>query len=328
MLLCRISWMNAYTGFPDSNFIPVGSNPKRYGYGGECWNFRQHRGRVRGYVRLQSPEPDAVLRRLRARQRATGNGDVTVVWVSTKDTIADACIVGWYRNATVHAEERFRPEGKALSRQLRSKGVARARDATFPYYMSCGEDDAVLLHEANRNFPVPVEAGWMAKASFLFYPDGGQHPDELLASHEDFKARVDEYITSHAETDPANKVLLDEVPEDFGVEGKQRMVTHWARERDGRVANRAKDRFRQKHGRLFCEACRFDFRSVYGKLGDGYVEAHHTRPLSDGIRKTRLRDFMMLCANCHRMAHRLIGQQGPLTRRETKRGLQGASPHA
>ena len=56
---------------------------------------------------------------------------------------------------------------------------------------------------------------------------------------------------------------------------------------------------------LKCEVCGFDFEKVYGKLGAGYIEVHHKKPVSEGERITDLNnDLVMLCANCHRMIHR------------------------
>ncbi|WP_236887482.1 HNH endonuclease [Clostridium argentinense] len=60
------------------------------------------------------------------------------------------------------------------------------------------------------------------------------------------------------------------------------------------------------NGRLFCEACGFDFFEVYGERGKDFIEGHHTKfvsELSDGD-MTRVEDIAMLCSNCHRMIHR------------------------
>jgi len=59
-----------------------------------------------------------------------------------------------------------------------------------------------------------------------------------------------------------------------------------------------------------CEACSFDFKEIYGELGEGYIEAHHLRPISsleeDVVTELSvIEDFRVLCSNCHRMAHRL-----------------------
>lgn len=59
-----------------------------------------------------------------------------------------------------------------------------------------------------------------------------------------------------------------------------------------------------------CEACSFNFEQTYGDLGKEYIEAHHLVPISTlEVGKSRkidmVKDFAVLCANCHRMAHRL-----------------------
>ena len=62
----------------------------------------------------------------------------------------------------------------------------------------------------------------------------------------------------------------------------------------------------RRDGRLSCEACGFDFLEFYGDLGRGFAECHHVVPLAEAafIRKTRLADLAIVCANCHRMLHR------------------------
>ncbi|MDR3446929.1 DUF3578 domain-containing protein [Dyella sp.] len=57
-----------------------------------------------------------------------------------------------------------------------------------------------------------------------------------------------------------------------------------------------------------CEVCGLDFAERYGALGIGYIEAHHLRPVSS-LKGTKaeldpLRDFAVLCSNCHRMVHK------------------------
>ena len=91
-------------------------------------------------------------------------------------------------------------------------------------------------------------------------------------------------------------------------EGKRRLVHHLQAERNPTVVKEAKRVFRQRHnGNLHCEVCSFDFRQTYGdELGEGYIEAHHLRPLAnyDEGEQTKISDLILLCANCHRMVHR------------------------
>lgn len=48
-------------------------------------------------------------------------------------------------------------------------------------------------------------------------------------------------------------------------EGREAFRLHMIRERRPEVVKKAKDRFMKKHGRLYCEACGFDFQQVYGE---------------------------------------------------------------
>ena len=99
------------------------------------------------------------------------------------------------------------------------------------------------------------------------------------------------------------------VPEDPDVaeadEGKLLTRAHLSRERSRSLVRKKKESFRKQHGRVYCEACGFDFAQVYGSRGNDYIECHHTIPVSrlrPGDR-TSLRDLILLCANCHRMIH-------------------------
>lgn len=81
---------------------------------------------------------------------------------------------------------------------------------------------------------------------------------------------------------------------------------HKARERNSQVVALAKDKFKEKHGRLFCQVCGFYFETEYGDIGKDFIEAHHTIPVSEmkDDHKTKVEDIAMLCSNCHRMVHK------------------------
>lgn len=98
-----------------------------------------------------------------------------------------------------------------------------------------------------------------------------------------------------------NADLTGEFPE-----GKIVERTHKARERNSQVISLAKDKFKQVHGRIFCQVCGFDFEKEYGEVGKDFIEAHHTIAVSEMTpdHKTKVEDIAMLCANCHRMVHK------------------------
>jgi len=56
-----------------------------------------------------------------------------------------------------------------------------------------------------------------------------------------------------------------------------------------------------------CMACGFDFEKTYGAYGKGFIEVHHTKPVSELGGMTSVNpetDMAVVCANCHRMLHR------------------------
>jgi len=89
-------------------------------------------------------------------------------------------------------------------------------------------------------------------------------------------------------------------------EGRVVERRHWARERNTQVVALAKSRRLEEQGKLACDCCGFDFHAVYGKTGIGFIEAHHTLPVSEMEEGdvTRVEDLALVCANCHRMLHR------------------------
>lgn len=111
--------------------------------------------------------------------------------------------------------------------------------------------------------------------------------------------------------DEAKIAKLPEAGEYVGEEGGVIMRLHKRYERDGKLVRR-KIAEAVTQGSLKCEVCEFDFEAAYGELGAGYIEVHHLKPVNQLGKggKTRLSDLALLCANCHRMAHR---KREPLT---------------
>jgi 5-methylcytosine-specific restriction protein A len=71
------------------------------------------------------------------------------------------------------------------------------------------------------------------------------------------------------------------------------------------------------HG-CVCKVCGFDFRKVYGELGQGYIHVHHVTPVSQlgpSYIVDPSKDLIPVCPNCHVMLHR---RNPPLTVDELK----------
>ena len=79
------------------------------------------------------------------------------------------------------------------------------------------------------------------------------------------------------------------------VEGGRKEVVLSKAERDPAVRKAA-----LRHYGMTCMACEFTPRV------DSQLDVHHLDPVSEGVRKTRLEDVVVLCANCHRLAHSTV----------------------
>ena len=94
--------------------------------------------------------------------------------------------------------------------------------------------------------------------------------------------------------------------DDFEVkEGKVIFKLHKIRERNRTLVEKKKRQIFNQLGSLSCEVCEFNFESVYGEIGKGFIECHHRVPLADLTSETltTLDDLAVVCANCHRMLH-------------------------
>lgn len=103
---------------------------------------------------------------------------------------------------------------------------------------------------------------------------------------------LDENFPPHQETFP---------------EGRTHEQLHRLRERNHKVVQAVKARELSLRGRLLCQVCGFDLEAVYGRLGHGFIEAHHTIPVSELPSyggETCVEDIALVCCNCHKMLHR------------------------
>ena len=118
--------------------------------------------------------------------------------------------------------------------------------------------------------------------------------------------RVDVTIRAHLGKVVAADVQLEEDDLAEAPEGKILTRAHRVRERNHRLVAKKKAQSVADEGKLDCATCGFDFATTYGEHGEGFIECHHTVPLSslDPGARTRLSDLALVCSNCHRMIHR------------------------
>ena len=100
--------------------------------------------------------------------------------------------------------------------------------------------------------------------------------------------------------------------EDYGkIENRKIVASHIRRERNRTLVSNRKnqDGFR-------CYVCGLVFEDMYGSLGADFAEVHHKVPLAKQKERvvTRLDDLVTVCANCHRMLHRMEGKEGDVAK--------------
>lgn len=103
---------------------------------------------------------------------------------------------------------------------------------------------------------------------------------------------------------PTSTILPEEVSESGKLyfEGSKKQIVVNAYERDPNARQACID----AHG-CSCHICGFNFESIYGERGKGFIHVHHIVPLSE-IRKDYeidpTNDLIPVCPNCHAMLHR------------------------
>jgi len=105
---------------------------------------------------------------------------------------------------------------------------------------------------------------------------------------------------------PKPSIIADEEDESSFWEGKEFYILHKSKERDPDLSKTAKEQRLKSDSNLCCDVCGFSFAEKYGEHGNGFIEAHHTYPISQlkEETKTRIEDIALVCSNCHRMLHR------------------------
>jgi predicted HNH restriction endonuclease len=168
-------------------------------------------------------------------------------------------------------------------------------DAEWDTILNVPEEPPLPV-SAFQNAQLPAVHWNTQKSGILIHPDVAQHMEALWKRH----------VGAIRGTFPPEALDAEDPEEEEFPEGKVLYRLHRFHERCGDVPRRAKELALKRHGRLVCVVCGFDFHATYGPVGEGFIECHHTVPVSelkDGMR-TNLADVVLVCSNCHRMLHR------------------------
>lgn len=292
IMLCNIGWLKYYQGCDvDGEYdkpLNGGSwNDENIGW--ESLNFYDYDGHCYGCFSLpNSGETLHLKANFDLLNDAKELDGVTVIFV------ADAKgsplkygrrIIGWYKNATAYRD-------------------LQEYDGSGEYFrIKAKAEDCTLLPEDERHFIVQH-----VFRNILYY---NQDRDDEFQEYLNY---INGYVNSR---------FMDNT-ESVYTEGVSKHLLLEQKTRNHIVVQKAKEQHKQKNGgSLPCEVCGFDFVAVYGELGEGFIEAHHIKPHAErGKRKIRIRDFALVCPNCHRMLHR----DGNLTVEELKSIIDASLP--
>lgn len=94
-------------------------------------------------------------------------------------------------------------------------------------------------------------------------------------------------------------------------EGYKKQISATVYERSKKLRDAAFEHYVSSDGHISCKSCGFDFKRFYGKIGEGFIELHHTKPVYmyvDEDLNKKIADAILnlvpVCSNCHRMIHR------------------------
>jgi hypothetical protein len=229
-----------------------------------------------------------------------------------------ACSVEvWFDKFASHGERKLyyvlysrKPEGikeiATLSRQQMGKPIQLS--------LKDWADDNQYVHLKKRftrkEFGVPVFETYAENKEYFY----GIYEFEKFGLQRNETKRLISRVADFVDT--INETLqLDKLKQDAdvykGVENRKAVKRHLQRERKSHLVT-----LRKQLDNFVCQICGFDYRRKYGKLGDEFAEAHHVMPLgkNEKQRTTTVDDLITVCANCHRILHRMNGTANDIPR--------------
>jgi 5-methylcytosine-specific restriction protein A len=237
-----------------------------------------------------------------------------VPWVAVFDpTVTNSATRGFYVVYLFHATKSIvylslNQGATAVRKEFKSRGLKVLRQRAdlirkrVPEFLKKFSTTEIDLGSKAR-----LPAGYMAgHALGLSYELGSLPSTEALQS--DLRKIVEAYralIFRNTEGDEDDELNIE-----FGLSNKititekRQYAFHRKIERNSTASRKAK----KYHGTT-CQACTLNFGERYGKIGKGFIEAHHLKPIGklkegEKVEYNIASDFAVLCANCHRMIHR------------------------
>jgi len=179
--------------------------------------------------------------------------------------------------------------------EIRARDYA-ARVDVYPANFMPGPIDLAATTKLTRNYAIGnILAVYY---SFGALPSAEEAKANLLSMLALYRRISLSQVAPVAQTDDDSDLPAGLMEEDLTFFRDHKRV-----ERDPKIALAVK----RKKG-YTCESCGLNFESMYGDIGRMFIEAHHLQPVStlkgQKLLRDPVRDFAVLCSNCHRMIHR------------------------
>ncbi len=247
-----------------------------------------------------------------------GQGNwAAVPWISVFDpAITTSATSGYYVVYLFHANQ-------PVVHLSLNQGTTKVREEFGARTREILQDRADLMRKRVAEFSQPLAVTQIALGSDARLPGdyvaghalGKSYALDALPSENDLRADLQTMVRAYRVLSYRGGIDADvetqnDVADEFGIAPTtaitetRKYAFHRKVERNRTAAKQAK----KFHGTR-CQACDLDFAERYGAIGEGFIEAHHLKPISalaEGVAVAYdvAADFAVLCANCHRMIYR------------------------
>lgn len=304
-IVFNLGWMKNYRGFINDEIHSTAKFIVQNNYGYEAFNFLPFEGYMYGFVQPSGKksfhERTIRIERLGSSGRNSDFVDeVLIAWVARKPE-GGTYLVGWYKNATVYAHYQDAPIGSG--RELTNDAAG--------YFAKAKEQNCVLLPIEERVVQVPRATspenwnkGGIGQSCIWFV--GNEKPNDLA-----FRQELWQFIKDYEQQrqlinyNKGNEIVTlpeEIIDSDTLYEGTVFKISVNAYERNLKARRQC-----IIHYGTSCSVCGFNFREVYGKVGEGFIHVHHLRPLADIGEEYKIDsivDLRPVCPNCHAIIHK------------------------
>lgn len=267
----------------------VGSYVAENGFGHEDWNFNfgfSHNGMMLGYTVAQPSQRfvEEEFRLILATFRADDG------WYA----------VGYYDGA-IYKENPAAPAKRVIDQMASDLFQLAKQNALSNRYNQMTQPQmrsAIAAEMVYYRWHIPVDKVIVFKEPIKIAPNIFAPGTKRMVTSYNITEEQFHYIVAGA-----SPIFFTQPETGTFEEGSRRFRMHNVIERNQRLISA----FKRGLQSFACTICAFDFEAEYGDIGRGFIECHHTRPVSemnpDGDTSS-VDELIAVCPNCHRMLHK------------------------